>query len=791
MSRFRLLLCVVLLAACGEDPGPAGTTGDDPTTTGETGDDVADVSDADAGDAGDDGAVVDADGTTDGEDVEVEAPDGPDPDGFEEVADPGPDPDDGAPPKECPPGCDDNRPCTENTCDDYGECLFPIVDDACLIANVCYQAGWAHAINACVVCDPSQSNTEWSVAENGAPCGDDDQCLEPGVCEDGQCEAALVVCNDFNDCTDDTCHPEVGCQYTENFDPCEDGNPCTQMDFCSQGDCVPSLIPLVCADDEPCTNDACGPDGCVFIPKAGGCSDGTECTVDDFCQQGTCHSGLPLLCDDGNVCTIDKCDPYLGCLYELVDSVCCVTGVSLCDDQNPCTTDDCNEAQGTCEYTANFAGCDDGDACTGPDTCQDEVCSGAPKTCDDSNACTADSCVDALGGCQHAPVDNPCDDDNACTENDGCLGGTCTGAPKSCNDGEACTQDSCDPLVGCVYVALEGECNDSNACTVGDTCTLSGCQGTPKDCGDGNVCTNDNCHPTAGCQYQAVGGPCDDGLDCSFGDACQTGQCVGDVSECGCLPEFSEVVTKLTKLNLGPDGHPGNGLDVDNDPTTCTPPGKCSGGIDNSLSGFAGLANPALDDGFSDGGIVLLLEHENFKNTGQLYQLNFYPGDDLKNDPCNVQTQVCNYEVDQAALDPDSCEPLIQFGNAKIKNGTDLTAGGVGYQFPLELPVTDDAVIPVIVSNARVEATVTVAGGFVTSLDGILAGAVPKQTFLDGIDAIDDKDLEGVGLDKMTLKTLVTAVVQNDIDLDGDGNPDAASISLLITGIQGHIIGVE
>jgi len=683
--------------------------------------------------------------------------------------------------------CDDGRPCTDDLCDDFGGCMFEVQDGTCLIANVCYAPGDAHPDNKCVSCNPDESVTEWTLAADGAPCGADDSCVTDGVCSAGQCDFGVVGCDDGNACTDDACLPASGCVSVPNFDPCEDGNPCTQQDFCDLGACVPSLIPLVCKDGEQCTVDACGPDGCVFVPKSGKCSDGTECSVDDYCQKGVCNSGAPLDCNDGNVCTVDKCDPYLGCLYELVDSTCCVSGVSLCDDQDPCTSDVCNEEKAECEYTPNTAACDDGQPCTGPDKCAALTCSGPPLNCDDANDCTTDLCSDALGGCQHTFDDGGCDDLNACTTADACVGGTCVGKPLGCSDGEACTLDSCHPIDGCQYQQLSGACNDGNACTVDTVCTPSGCQGKPKSCDDDNGCTNDSCHPTTGCQHQAIGGPCDDGLSCSVGDTCVGGDCIGDESDCGCLPDFSDTVGKLTALQFGPDGQPGSGLDVDGDPGTCAPAGKCSAGIDNQLSLFGSFANQPLQDAFADGGIILLLEHVDFKDTGQLYTLNFLPGKKVKGDSCNVQTAVCDYLVDgKDAYDETTCVPIISFDNAKIKNGKDLTAGGQGYVFPIFIPL-EGITLEVIVSNAQIVGEVTLDGGQITSFSGLLAGAVPKQTLLDGIDAIDEKDLPQKG----QIKQIIEILIQNDIDGDGDGSLDSASIGLVLEGIAGHIVGLK
>ena len=626
----------------------------------------------------------------------------------------------------------------------------------------------------------------------GAPCDDGQPCTQDDLCaDDGTCVGAPYACDDGRPCTDDTCDGAGDCAFTVSAGACLIANVCyAPGDHCLDGVCVPSLIPVVCDDDQPCTNDVCasGSGGCIHVPISGACTDGSACTADDFCEKGKCVPGPFLDCDDGNACTVDLCDPFIGCDYELVDSACCVSGVSLCDDQSPCTTDLCDEDQGTCAHLVNTAPCEDGDACTGPDYCNALTCSGPSLDCDDNNACTTDSCDSALGGCQHTNLPGGCDDGSACTNSDKCVGGTCIGAPVACNDSNGCTQDSCDPALGCTYVPLTGECSDSNVCTTGDTCQSGLCIGTAKVCSDGNQCTNDSCHPALGCQHQNVAGPCDDSLDCSVGDLCQSGVCTADTSACGCIPEFDNVVTKLTLLNIGKDGQPGSGLDVDGDPATCSPAGKCSAGIDNQLAGFAALANDPLTDAFQGGDVILLFEHHGFKSNGQTYLMNFWPAKEVSGVVCDVQTEVCPYNVEAEGIDPETCLSMVSFDNTKII-GDQLTAGGKGYAFPLELPLSD-AKLPVTLSNAELHATVTIVGGKVVAMAGVLAGALPKEAFLEGIDSLEEKDLPP-GLTKEALKQLISLLITNDIDTNNDGAPDAASIGLSFTGIGANIVGLK
>jgi hypothetical protein len=132
-----------------------------------------------------------------------------------------------------------------------------------------------------------------------------------------------------------------------------------------------------------------------------------------------------------------------------------------------------------------------------------------PATCEDENSCTEDSCDPAVGFCQHVPVAGACDDSDACTTGDLCIGGSCTGTPKKCDDVHDCTGDGCDSATGlCTHVPNHALCDDTYECTT-DTCDPAlGCQhankpnSTPCALGSG-VCLNGAC--------QGAGGSCNDG----------------------------------------------------------------------------------------------------------------------------------------------------------------------------------------------------------------------------------------------------------------------------------------
>jgi len=123
----------------------------------------------------------------------------------------------------------------------------------------------------------------------------------------------------------------------------------------------------------------------------------------------------------------------------------------------------------------------------------------------------------------------PCDDGNACSTDDACSAGTCTGGSALvCEDGNLCTDDSCDPVSGCLFVNNTAPCDDGNACSTDDTCSAGTCTGGPAlSCNDGNLCTDEICDPIAGCIYTNNVAFCDDGDVCTEDDFCSEGTCAG------------------------------------------------------------------------------------------------------------------------------------------------------------------------------------------------------------------------------------------------------------------------
>ena len=418
--------------------------------------------------------------------------------------------------------CDDSNLCTDDLCG-TGGCVH--------VSNTlpCDDG------NACSVNDSCRNG----LCSRGAPisCDDVDTCTVDACGPTIGC-VHLSACDDRNPCTADTCDAVTGCKNTvlPNGTACPDRNPCNGTEVCQGGVCVAGG-PTNCDDSNPCTIDSCNTvTGCQHAPVTNNvpCSDGNACNGVETCQAGACRPGTVLACDDGNGCTADSCNAVGGCVHTPIVGCRPCTVTADCDDSNACTTDVCNG--NACQNTpvANGTACPDATVCNGAETCQAGVCgAGTALNCNDANVCTADTC-DPVAGCRHTPVADgtSCADGTVCNGAEICQAGVCTSTtPLNCDDGNPCTTDVCLAISGCQHTALANgtSCADTTVCNGAETCTSGACvSGAPLNCNDGNACTLDTCDAAAGCRHTPFsnGTPCPDGTVCNGAEACQAGACM-------------------------------------------------------------------------------------------------------------------------------------------------------------------------------------------------------------------------------------------------------------------------
>ena len=429
--------------------------------------------------------------------------------------------------------CDD----AANPCCDPATCKFRPVGASCDGVSACAQSvcnGQGTCLNL--------ARPDGTTCSDGNPCTTADQCVQ-GFCVGGP----PATCDDDNVCTDDTCNPQApdlaaACQHTPNQDPCDDGVFCNGADVCAGGTCNHDGDPCAggaechrecneatdscldaagtpCTDDgNLCTDDTCDGDGsCVHLSNNAPCPDGVFCNGADVCAGGVCiHAGDP--CASGSACD-RTCNEAAGnCLSP--------TGTTCLDDGNVCTDDTC-DGQGNCTHPNNTAPCTDGIFCNGTDVCAGGVCTHAGNPCangpacdrscheetkdchdaggtscpDDGNVCTDDTC-DGNGGCAHPNNTAPCDDGQFCNGPDTCQAGACTvHAGDPCINGTACDRMCNEAAANCASPA-------------GTTCP-----------DDGNVCTDDACDGQGNCRHSNNTASCDDGQFCNGADGCVGGVC--------------------------------------------------------------------------------------------------------------------------------------------------------------------------------------------------------------------------------------------------------------------------
>lgn len=223
------------------------------------------------------------------------------------------------------------------------------------------------------------------------------------------------------------------------------------------------------------------------------CIDGV-CVVsacgDGFADTRTGHpSGLPAeICDDGNPTDGDGCE--LDCTFSCETVADCPDDTETCNGVPTCGDDHACESMAlpdttVCDVvdtTPVVAGvCRDG-------TCRAGVCGNSTtepgEDCDDGDADDADGC---RADCTFTCIDDStCQNATVCDGSEVCDLGThtCgTGTPPVCDDGDACTTDSCNADLGCVApsVLVDADMDGHSAIT-------PSCGG--DDCNDANPLIN-------------------------------------------------------------------------------------------------------------------------------------------------------------------------------------------------------------------------------------------------------------------------------------------------------------
>lgn len=327
----------------------------------------------------------------------------------------------------------------------------------------------------------------------------------------------------------EACYP-----FTHEGAQCHRCEPLTDDETCEKAGMIPGECPGTCADGQACAmqrkggvlchtcqSGAVGPDPCENVT----CASETDCKKEE-CVAGKCVPTLKTgACDDGDACTEND---------ECSDGECKGTDVAI-PSAEECKEFECDSAKGIIDKFLDGKACDDSDACTSDDQCAQGVCKGAAISLTSNTQCVTYSCDAASGEVSSITTGATCDDGDACTSNDQCNDqGGCTGTPIVCNDENPCTDDQCS-AGECQYTNNESTCDDNDACTSADQCRSGECVGESVEVPTDTQCMTYTCDASAGIKEEArTDQACDDGDVCTGQDKCNAqGACVGrPITDC-------------------------------------------------------------------------------------------------------------------------------------------------------------------------------------------------------------------------------------------------------------------
>jgi len=211
---------------------------------------------------------------------------------------------------------------------------------------------------------------------------------------------------------------------------------------------------FMCDDRIACTVDHCRDGVCSHDPCPDCCAGGMQCIAGYGCGRAPTPCTMDSECMDAIRCTIDRCRDGRFCEHVSQDGL-CATG-EICLAALGCIPRPPDRCSADRDCTMN--------PCLGTWYCDNELgCQFRSLTnCDDGMACTTDTCDNAMGGCRHTPRDN---------DMDGHADPMCGG--DDCDDANAARHPGATEI--CAN-GVDENCNmriDEGCCTPGGTCTTT------------------------------------------------------------------------------------------------------------------------------------------------------------------------------------------------------------------------------------------------------------------------------------------------------------------------------
>ncbi|MCC6748335.1 MAG: hypothetical protein IT371_11795 [Deltaproteobacteria bacterium] len=516
-------------------------------------------------------------------------------------------------PGSCPARCDDGVACTADGVKGAGTCAAVCASEpttACKGGDACCPQGCdAKSDSDCSgscgnggVEPPEKCDTKIAEGQPGAcpsSCDDGASCTEDKLLNAGSCDAvcaftAITACKGGDGCcptgcdakSDSDCSPTCGNGTVEPPEQCDTKIPSGQSGACPTG----------CDDGNACTQDT--------LLNPGTC--GATCTSTAVTQckggDGCCPSGCNALsdgdcsatCGNGTVEPPEKCDTKVAAGQPGA----CPTA---CDDGNSCTQDKLLNG-GTCAAGCSQSAitqCRSGDGCC-PVGCNARSDSDCSPSCGNGVVEVPERCDTKIPVGQVGACPTSCNDQNACTQDTLLNGGTCAATCNSvaitqCKAGDGCCPTGCNALsdADCSASCGNGVVEPPEKC---DTKIPAGQSGAcPTRCDDGSACTQDALLNGGTCAAQCSSTVIN---QCKAGDGCCPVGC-NALSDTDCSPTCGNAVVEPpekcdTKIPVGQAGACPVGC---NDQNVCTQDTLLNGGTCSATCNFSVITQCKGGDG--------------------------------------------------------------------------------------------------------------------------------------------------------------------------------------------------
>jgi len=187
------------------------------------------------------------------------------------------------------------------------------------------------------------------------------------------------------------------------------------------------------------------------------------------------------------------------------------------------------------------------------------------------------------------------------------------------------------------------------------------------------------------------------------------------------------------------------------------------------------------------GELAILFEHVGITFDGLPYTVNMFAAKPA-NDTCDIMFDLCDYLVDPNSMD-SKCNPMVFYDNVSAQNGS-FHAGGPDAVFPFDLNLGAISITATLY-YAQIFGTYTLSNGKLNEINGVLGGAVSKPAIIEIINTLPPETWEESPLSQEQILNLINILLVTDMDLNGDGTKEGASLGLKFHGIPGHILGLE